>query len=140
MNSYRGPPNLRGNPICIFFLTVIQFLVGGITFSLEFGCFQQPLPYRHFSKAHRSTTSAFGAGYLFTYGIWKGTTWSWIGIVGISLFVLLVDTLALLELPTIPGIPKFAGAAEIFYSLVVLFCLSQKKVKANYGIKTGKMI
>ena len=80
-------------------------------------------------------TATFGVlVILFTYGIWKGTTWSWIGTVGISLFVLLVDTLAMLELPNIPSIPKFAGVAEIFYSLVVLICLSQKQVIAKYGI------
>ena len=78
-------------------------------------------------------TLAFGLLTLsFTYGLWLGKNWGWNGTVAVSTFVLVADTLALLNLPSIPGIPKLAAAAEIIYSLMVLIYLSQTYVRANY--------
>jgi hypothetical protein len=42
--------------------------------------------------------------------------------------------LPLLNLPSIPGIPRFAAVAEIIYSLVVLLYLSQTHVRNKYKI------
>jgi len=80
-------------------------------------------------------TLAFGVLTLIcAYGIWRGKNWGWQGTVAVSLFVIAADALTLLNLSSIPGIPKFAGAAEIPYSLIVLLYLSQKHVRAKYNV------
>jgi len=71
---------------------------------------------------------------VFTVGIWLGNSWGWIGTVAVSIFVIAADALALLNLPSIPDIPQFAGAAEIMYSLIVLLYLSQSHVRIKYKI------
>jgi uncharacterized membrane protein (DUF2068 family) len=78
-------------------------------------------------------TLAFGLLILiFAYGIWLGRRWGWAGTVGVSVFVIVADAFAILNLPSIPGIPKLAASAEIVYSLVVLLYLSQKHVRAQF--------
>jgi uncharacterized membrane protein (DUF2068 family) len=77
-------------------------------------------------------TLAFGLlALIFTYGIWLGKSWGWNGTVTVSIFVIVADALTLLNLPSIPGIPKLAAAAEIVYSLMVLLYLSQTHVRAK---------
>jgi hypothetical protein len=50
------------------------------------------------------------------------------------MFVIAVDALTLLNLPSIPGIPKAAAVPEIIYSLLVLLYLSQTHVRIKYDI------
>ena len=138
MNSARSVPTIRGRTIGIFFLTVVQFLVGGIHvfFGLwlisatgTFSILQQT------TQIYNFYTLTFGLlVLLFTYGIWTGKRWGWIGIVATSLFVTVVDSLTLLNLPSIPGIPKFAAGCEIVYSVLVLLYLSQRHVRTKFKI------
>jgi uncharacterized membrane protein (DUF2068 family) len=126
----------KGRTIGIVALTAAQFLIGII--HVLFGAWllsatlsisvQSPLIYS-------SYTLAFGVLTLVcAYGIWLGKSWGWHGTIAVSLFVIVADALTLLNLPSIPGIPKFAGAAEIAYSLLVLLYLSQKHVRAKYKV------
>ena len=50
-------------------------------------------------------------------------------------FLLSLDSLTLLDLPSVPGIPKFAGYGEITYSVIVLSYLLQSHIRAKYGIQ-----
>ncbi len=70
----------------------------------------------------------------FAWAIWIKKRWGWIGTVAVALFVIFADSLTLLDLPSVPGIPKFAGFGEIAYSLFVLLYLTQSHIRATYGI------
>jgi uncharacterized membrane protein (DUF2068 family) len=72
---------------------------------------------------------------MFTYALWKEKRWGWAGTVAVSLFVIAADALTLLDLPSVPGIPKAAGVGEIGYNVVVLIYLSQTHVRARLGVR-----
>jgi uncharacterized membrane protein (DUF2068 family) len=127
-------PTYKGRILGIVVLTVAQFLIGSI--HVFFGVWllsatsdisaQSPLIYSIY-------TLVFGLlALICAYGIWRGKSWGWHGTVAVSLFVIAADALTLLNLPSIPGIPRLAAAAEIAYSLAVLLYLSQKHVRAKY--------
>jgi hypothetical protein len=68
----------------------------------------------------------------FAVFIWQGKRVGWIGTIAVSFFVIVADLLTLLDLPSIPGIPKSAGAIEIIYSTIVIaYLLSTWKRLAN---------
>ena len=69
---------------------------------------------------------------VFAVFIWQGKKVGWIGTVAVSLFVIAADSLTLLDLPSIPGIPKFAGFIEIAYSVLVVGYLLQTRIRRKY--------
>ena len=71
---------------------------------------------------------------FFTYLFWKERRLGWIGTVAVSLFVIIVDTLALFDLINVLGIPKTAGLGEIPYSLFILFYLFEDHIRLKYSI------
>lgn len=71
---------------------------------------------------------------LFTYLVWKGKRLGWIGTVAISLFVIIADSLTLLDLLTFLDIIKTVAILEIPYSLVTVLYLLQKHVMTKNGI------
>ncbi len=71
---------------------------------------------------------------LFNYLLWKGKRLGWIGTVAVSLFVIIADALAVLDLLTFLGIIKTAAIVEIPYSLVTVLYLIQNHVRTKYGI------
>lgn len=66
--------------------------------------------------------------------LWMQKSWGWVGTVTVLAFVIVADLLTLLNLPSIPGIPKFAGFGEIFYSIIVILYLLQGHVRAVYRV------
>lgn len=124
----------------IVVLAVAQFTIGVIhVFSGFLLLFASPsttfILSAQLPEIYSIYTLAFGLlTLIFTYGIWLGRSWGWNGTVAVSIFVIVADALALLNLPSIPGIPKLAAAAEIIYSLMVLLYLSQTHVRAKYKI------
>jgi hypothetical protein len=140
MSNVHGPVTYRGRSLGIVTLTVVQLLIGVIhVFSglwlLTAGSLadfilsaQSPLIYSIY-------TFIFGLLTLvFAIGIWLGSSWGWIGTVAVSVFVVVADTLTLLNLPSIPDISRLAAAAEIMYSLIILLYLSQTHVRIKYKI------
>jgi len=133
-------PTYKGRILGIVVLTVAQFLIGSIhvffgvlllsaSSSAAFIISAQP------SLIYSIYTLVFGVLTLIcAYGIWRGKNWGWHGTVAVSLFVIAADALALLNLPSIPSIPKMAAAVEIAYSLAVSLYLSQKRVRAKYKV------
>ncbi len=75
---------------------------------------------------------------VFAVFIWQGKKAGWIGTVAVSLFVIVADTLTVLNLPSIPGIPKFAALTEIAYSLLVIIYLLQNDIRRKYLAYFGK--
>ena len=73
---------------------------------------------------------------LFTYWIWKQKQLGWIGIVAIALFVIIVDSFAVLNVTNFLGIPspKIAAMGEIPYSSLCLVYLLQNHVRSKYNI------
>jgi vacuolar-type H+-ATPase subunit I/STV1 len=131
----KKPPMViyRGRSLGIVILTVAQLVIGIIhTF---FGLML--LVYENFSI---SATAAYDV-YTFVFGLfalffavlfWRKNKAGWIGTVAVSLFVIAADFLTLLNLPSIPGIPKFPAITEIGYSLLVVFYLFQGGVRKKY--------
>ena len=56
-------------------------------------------------------------------GIWITGFWRYFGTALTLIFVVIADALMPLNLPSIPGIPKFAVTAEIFYIVIILLYL-----------------
>ncbi len=69
---------------------------------------------------------------VFAFFIWQGKKGGWIGTIAVSLFVIAADSLTLLDLPSIPGIPKFAGFTEIIYSFFIVGYLLQTILRRKY--------
>jgi uncharacterized membrane protein (DUF2068 family) len=85
------------------------------------------------SKVYGVYTIAFGFGaVILGYGIWLRRNWGTLGTVGLSMFVVAVDSLAVLDLPTIPGVPKFAAFAEIAYGIIISAYLIQFKISTKW--------
>ena len=133
-------PTYKGRILGIVVLAVAQFTIGVIhVFSGFLLLFASPsttfILSAQLPEIYSIYTLAFGVlTLIFTYGIWRGRSWGWNGTVAVSLFVIVADALTLLNLPSIPGIPKLAAAAEIVYSLIVLLYLSQKHIRAQYKV------
>jgi uncharacterized membrane protein (DUF2068 family) len=136
MNSAKNFPTIRGRTIGIFALTAVQFLIGSIHVFFGLWLISATATFASFmqtTQIYNVYTLTFGVlVILFTYGIWIGKSWGWIGTVATSLFVTVVDALTLLNLPSIPGIPKFAAGTEIGYSVLILLYLSQKHVRTKF--------
>jgi len=71
---------------------------------------------------------------LFAVPLWFQKRWGWVGTLAVLVFVMVADSLTLLDLPSIPGIPKFAGFGEITYSVIVTVYLFQAQARTKYGI------
>ena len=119
----------RGRFLGIFVLVIAQFLIGSIHVSAGLLLLlAEPDVYSIY-------TLVFGMlVLLFAYALWTSRSWGWTGTIAISLFVTAVDSLTLLNLPSIPGIPKAAAIFEILYSLFVIVYLSQAHVRMKYKV------
>jgi len=133
-------PTYKGRILGIVVLAVAQFTIGVMHgFSGFLLLFASPsttfILSAQLPEIYSIYTLAFGLlTLIFTYGIWLGRSWGWNGTVAVSIFVIVADALTLLNLLSIPGIPKLAAATEIVYSLMVLLYLSQTHVRAKYKV------
>jgi hypothetical protein len=138
MSSARTPLTYKGRSLGIIVLVAVQLLVGAIHVLFGLWLLSAPRIVPLLGQAlgpdvYSVYTVAFGVlTLIFTSGIWLERSWGWIGTVAVSIFVIVADSLTLLDLPSIPGIPKFAAVAEIAYGLGVLLYLSQFQVRARY--------
>jgi hypothetical protein len=127
-------PTYYGRPIGIAALTGAQLLIGSIHvfFGILLIAYENTASLQA-AVAYDVYTTVFGSlTILFAIFIWRGKKAGWIGTISVSIFVIIVDTLTLLDLPSIPGIPKFAGATEIAYSVVIIaYLLSTWKRLTN---------
>jgi hypothetical protein len=77
---------------------------------------------------------------LFTYLLWKGKSLGWIGTVAVALFVIIADSLTVIDLLTFLGIIKTAAILEIPYSLLTVLYLIQSHVRTKYSIKKSVVL
>jgi hypothetical protein len=132
--SKKPIPTYKGRSLGITVLTVAQLIIGAIHvfFGLLLLAFENPT---FISASATSDVYTFVFGLLalvFAVFIWQRKKWGWIGTVAVSLFVIVADSLTLLDLPSIPGIPKFPAITEIAYSFLVVIYLLQTSVKKKY--------
>jgi hypothetical protein len=130
MSNKPNIPTYKGRNIGIAILVGAQMLIGAIHvfFGLFLLAFEPTL--LKATVAYDFYTVAFGALILvFAMFIWQGKMAGWVGTVAVSLFVIVVDSLAVLNLPTIPGVPAFPAYTEIPYSILIVTYLSTDKVR-----------
>ena len=124
----------KGRSLGIVVLTVAQLIIGAIHafFGLLLLAFEN-LSFIQATVAYDVYTFVFGLlALVFAVFIWQGKKAGWVGTVAVSLFVIVADSLTLLDLPSIPGIPKFPAITEIAYSLLVVFYLLQSGIRRKY--------
>lgn len=129
----------RGRFLGIGVLTVIQVINGLIhTFFglvLVLGTFISVTASLNAPSVFMFYTLIYGIlTLLFTCLLWKGERTGWIGTVAVALFVIIADSLTVLELLTFLGIIKTAAILEIPYSLITVLYLIQTHVRTKYGI------
>ena len=134
MNNKHTPITYKGKTLGIVVLTAAQLLIGAIHvfFGLLLLAFEN-LSFSQATAAYDLYTFIFGLLVLvFALFIWQGKKVGWIGTIAVSLFVIAADSLTLLDLPSIPGIPKFAGFTEIVYSVLIIVYLCTSQVRKKY--------
>ena len=137
--SNMHPLSYRGRNFGIVVLVVVQLIIGLIHVvfggwlllasndSASFG----------FSLGHIHNLYTLLYGLLtmvFTVGLWFKKNWGWYGTLAVGFFVIVADSLRMLDLPGVPGIPKVAGFGEIPYSSIVVAYLLQSQVRKEYRI------
>ncbi len=122
----------KGKSLGVVLLTAAQIFIGAI--HVFFGLLLLGLENLSLAPlAYDVYTTMFGLlTVVFAVFVWQGKKIGWIGTVAISMFVVAVDSLTLLDLPSIPGIPKFAGFGEITYSVFIIVYLCTKQVRQKY--------
>ncbi|MCL5877766.1 MAG: hypothetical protein M1540_08145 [Candidatus Bathyarchaeota archaeon] len=128
------PPTFRGRSLGITTLVAVQLLIGVI--HVFFGALLfvfEDFSILPITVAYDVYTLVYGLLVLvFAVLLWQGKKAGWIGTVAVSLFVIAADSLTLLDLPSIPGIPKAPAIAEIAYSVVVIGYLIQLYVRKRF--------
>jgi hypothetical protein len=133
MSGKSNPITYKGRSLGIIVLTSAQLLIGAIHvfFGLLLLTFEPSLMQK--TVVYDVYTVVFGLlSLFFAIFIWQGKKAGWIGTIAVLLFVIVADALAVLDLPSITGIPKSAALIEIAYSLVVVLYLLQTDVMKKY--------
>ena len=143
MKNPHPPADHKGRSWDIVLLIAAQILVGFIHVVFGFWLLTAPriTPFvdaagpSNAANIYSIYTIAFGFLSLsFAWLLWLQKRSGWIGTTAILIFVILADSLTLLDLPTVPGIPKFAGYGEIAYSILVTGYLFQSHIRTKYQI------
>ena len=128
----REPITYKGRSLGIIVLTSAQILIGVIHAIFGFLLLASENTFLKATVAYDFYTIAFGVLTLvFAWFIWQGKLAGWAGTIAVSIFVSIADALAVLNLPTIPGIPVFAAPTEIAWSIIVIAYLSRAYMKKN---------
>ena len=132
----KQPPIItyKGRSLGIVVLTVVQLIIGAmhVFFGLLLLVFEN-FSFHQTTASYDVYTFVFGLlALVFAVFIWQGKKVGWVGTIAVSLFVIAADSLTLLELPSVPGIPKFPALTEIAYSLLIILYLLQSGVRKKY--------
>jgi hypothetical protein len=138
----RPPLTYKGRSIGLIAVVAAQLLVGFI--HVVFGFWLMSAQITPFAGIITSSSPDIYSIYTVVFAVltlgfavplWMEKRWGWIGTVAILLFVVAADSLTLLNLRSVPGIPKFAGYGEITYGVLVVLYLFQGHVRAKYKIQ-----
>jgi len=125
VNIKREPLTVKGRSLGITALTTLQSLIGLIHAVFGFLLLGSELAIgSQVSIVYDIYTILFGLFTLvFAWKIWQGKKIGWVGTIAVSIIVIIADSLTVLNLPSIPGIPWLAAPFEISYSLIVVLYL-----------------
>ena len=134
------PPSFRGRFFGIVVLVVAQLIVGliHVVFGVWLLVASNDASSFIFSLGDVYYFYTFLYGLLtllFTVGVWYKKNWGWYGTLAVSIFVIVADSLRMIGLPSVPGLPMFAGFGEIPYSIIVVAYLLQSHVRTDYKIR-----
>ncbi|MCW4009093.1 MAG: hypothetical protein NWF05_00525 [Candidatus Bathyarchaeota archaeon] len=138
MGTTRMPLNYKGRTLGVLVLVAVQLLIGFVHVGFGFWLLsaQDTLAFLGSPSStaiYSIYTISFGAStLLFTTGLWLQKSWGWLGTVAVALFIIIADSLTLLALPSIPGIPKVAGLGEIPYSILLMLYLLTPQIRKQY--------
>jgi len=136
--SKTQPPSYKDRKFGILALVAVQLVIGLI--HVVFGSW--------LLLASTETTSfGFSLGYIYNFytllygiltlvfavGLWFRKKWGLYGMLAVGFFIIIADSLRMLNLPSVPGIPMIAGFGEIPYSIIVVAYLLQRHVRRVYG-------
>lgn len=129
LSNFNPPISFKGKYVGILVLTILQLLngaihtiIGGAFLVLNIGVIEYNL-----------YTLVYGVlNLVFLYGLWTGKKTGWIGTILVSIFVIIVDVCATLDIQLIPGVPKTAALGEIVISLAILVFLLQPKIRQQF--------
>jgi hypothetical protein len=133
-------PLIYGRTVGVVALTVAQLIIGVIH------VFSGALLFAYENFTQLPATAAYDI-YTLVYGLlvlifavyfWRGKWIGWVGTVAVSAFVIAADMLTLLDLPTVPGIPKGPATAEIIYSVIVIGYLLSRGAKNKKEYRLGE--
>jgi hypothetical protein len=134
--SKKQPPTItyKGRNIGLVVLVAAQIFIGAIHVFFGFLLLAfENLNFIQATVAYDVYTIIFGSlTVVFAVLIWQGKKTGWVGTVAVSLFVIVADSLTLLNLPSIPGIPKFAGFTEIAYSVLIIVYLCNSQIRKKF--------
>jgi len=129
----REPITYKGRSIGIIVLTSAQLLIGAVHALIGVVLIASGATILQATEAYNIYTLVFGLLVMaFAVFIWQGKKAGWIGTLAISLFVTAADALTVANLPSIPGIPKFAAPTEIGYSVLVMIYLFLPHVRKKF--------
>ena len=125
LSEFKYPESFKGMYPGVFVLDILHFLNGTIHavigLALVFAASGE--------LVYNVYTLFYGLFNLFfAYGLWSGKKSGWLGTIIVSLFVIVVDVCAVLDITLIAGVPKTAAFGEIVYSLIVVAYLIQPKI------------
>ena len=138
-----SPLEYKGRTLGLVALVVTQVLIGFVHVAFGFWLLiaTQTAPFVDAAGASSSSdiysiyTVIFGIlTLLFAVPLWLRKRWGWVGTFALLVFVIVADSLTLLDMPGIPGIPKSAGFGEITYSILVMIYLMKGHVRAKFGV------
>ena len=144
MNKAHAPVEYKGRIVGIAILVGAQLLVGFVHGIFGFWLLIATVTSSSAGLLSLSMTPVIYSVYtvvfsfstlFFAYLLWMQKGMGWIGTFAVLLFVIAADSLTLLDLPSVPGIPKFACYGEITYSVIIMLYLMQAHVRKKYGIK-----
>jgi hypothetical protein len=134
MSTKHPPIEYKGRTLGILALAAAQVLIGIIH------AFSGSLLLAYENWAALQATAAYDV-YTLIYGlmvlvfalfIWQGKKAGWIGTFAVSIFAAVADGLVLLDLPSIPGIPKSLTLITISYSVFIVIYLSNSRVRKKF--------
>lgn len=133
MSAKREPITCKGRTIGILVFTIAQILIGAIHIFVGLLLLAFDISFLHPTILYDIYTLIFGLLTLvFAVFIWQGKKAGWTGSIAVSMFVIVADTLTVLNLPSVPGIPMFAPPVEIPYGIVVILYLIQRSIRKKY--------
>lgn len=140
MIKTRTDVTFKGRYIGLLFLIIIQVFVGFIHVMFGFALLLRlySLSFTILLTVYSVYTLVYGSlSVIFGYLLWINNRLGWIGTFAVSLFVIVLDLLAISGFSNILCIPfpVFAASGEIPYSLLVILYLIQNHVRSKFRIK-----